>query len=259
MSTSSNITLRLGINGGTDLPLTYEQLDNSFLELKNVIDDYNAHINSENPHDAIFIYYDNSSSTLISSNIKDALDEIDDNTVNIQSQMTGKLDITSFNDHIESTTAHDAVDISYDKSNSTIQQDNVNAAIDQLDLNSINTQNETTIKLNDINDSLDQLDLVKLDAIDYNANDILSKVKTVDGAGSGLDADTVDGSQASELRARSTHTGTQPASTVTGLHAVAKSGDYNDLKNKPEIWKEITQADYDDLVTYENVLYIIVG
>ena len=106
---------------------------------------------------------------------------------------------------------------------------------------------------------MDQLDLVKLDAIDYNANDILSKVKTVDGAGSGLDADTVDGSQASELRARSTHTGTQPASTVTGLHAVAKSGDYNDLKNKPEIWKEITQADYDDLVTYENVLYIIVG
>lgn len=204
MSESSNITIRLGINGGTDSPLTYEQLDTNFLELKSVIDDYNDHINSENPHDAIFIYYDNENSSLSSSDIQSALDEVDANVVNMQNQITTKLDKTSFEDHIDSNTAHNAVDIVYDNSNSTIQQDDVNAAIDQLDAN-------------------------------YNANDVLNKIKSVDGSGSGLDADTVDGSQASELRDRSNHTGTQPVSTVTGLHPVATSGDYNSLENTPDL------------------------
>jgi len=162
MSESSNITIRLGINGGTDSPLTYEQLDTNFLELKSVIDDYNDHINSENPHDAIFIYYDNENSSLSSSDIQSALDEVDANVVNMQNQITTKLDKTSFEDHIDSNTAHNAVDIVYDNSNSTIQQDDVNAAIDQLDAN-------------------------------YNANDVLNKIKSVDGSGSGLDADTLDG------------------------------------------------------------------
>lgn len=39
----------------------------------------------------------------------------------------------------------------------------------------------------------------KLDASTYTAADVLAKVKNVDGAGSGLDADTVDGLQASQL------------------------------------------------------------
>jgi hypothetical protein len=41
---------------------------------------------------------------------------------------------------------------------------------------------------------------------------------------------------------RANHTGTQPASTITGLAAVATSGSYNDLSNKPNV---ISQADAD--------------
>jgi len=36
-----------------------------------------------------------------------------------------------------------------------------------------------------------------------------------------------------DLRDRSTHTGTQAASTITGLGTVATSGSYNDLSNRP--------------------------
>jgi hypothetical protein len=43
-----------------------------------------------------------------------------------------------------------------------------------------------------------QLDL-KLDAVNYNATDILTKIKTVDGSVSGLDADLLDGLEASQF------------------------------------------------------------
>ena len=39
----------------------------------------------------------------------------------------------------------------------------------------------------------------KLNASDYTAADVLTKIKTVDGSGSGLDADTVDGIQGSSI------------------------------------------------------------
>ena len=39
----------------------------------------------------------------------------------------------------------------------------------------------------------------KLDSSSYTASDVLTKIKTVDGAGSGLDADTVDGIQGSAI------------------------------------------------------------
>lgn len=45
----------------------------------------------------------------------------------------------------------------------------------------------------------------------------------------------VDNVSAADLRDRSTHTGTQSASTITGLAAVATSGSYNDLSNRPSI------------------------
>lgn len=41
MADSNNVTLRLPVNGGVDRPITYEELDKSFLELKYVIDEYN--------------------------------------------------------------------------------------------------------------------------------------------------------------------------------------------------------------------------
>ena len=44
---------------------------------------------------------------------------------------------------------------------------------------------------------------------------------TNDGAGSGLDSDTVDGYEASQLLARGNHTGTQGAWTITGLGSLA--------------------------------------
>ena len=54
---------------------------------------------------------------------------------------------------------------------------------------------------------LDDIDTDKLDASAYTASDVLAKIKTVDGSGSGLDADKLDGKHASEFAANShTHT-----------------------------------------------------
>lgn len=51
----------------------------------------------------------------------------------------------------------------------------------------------------------------KLDTTSYTANDVLTKVKTVDGAGSGLDADTIDGIQGADIY----HTGNPPPSSAS--------------------------------------------
>lgn len=57
----------------------------------------------------------------------------------------------------------------------------------------------------------------KLDATSYTAEDVLAKVKTVDGSGSGLDADTLDGQHASAF---------QPAgSYLTGNQTITLTGD----------------------------------
>ena len=57
----------------------------------------------------------------------------------------------------------------------------------------------------------------KLDASAYTAADVLTKVKTVDGSGSGLDADTLDGQHASAF---------QPAgSYLTGNQTITLTGD----------------------------------
>lgn len=45
---------------------------------------------------------------------------------------------------------------------------------------------------------------------------------TPQGSGSGLDADAVDGKHAADLLNRANHTGTQPASTITGTFAPSK-------------------------------------
>ena len=51
----------------------------------------------------------------------------------------------------------------------------------------------------------------------------------LDSVATGATANATD----ADLRARATHTGTQPANTITGLAAVATSNDYNDLYNLP--------------------------
>lgn len=49
------------------------------------------------------------------------------------------------------------------------------------------------------------------------------------------------------LRDRSTHTGTQTASTITGLADVATTGDYDDLTGKPSYATVATTGSYSDL------------
>lgn len=50
-----------------------------------------------------------------------------------------------------------------------------------------------------------------------------------------------------ELRNRATHTGTQPAATITGLATVATSNDYGDLDNLPSLATVATSGSYNDL------------
>lgn len=54
-------------------------------------------------------------------------------------------------------------------------------------------------------------------AVNYTADDVLAKLLTVDGDGSGLDADALDGQPGSYYAARANHTGSQVAATISDL------------------------------------------
>lgn len=76
----------------------------------------------------------------------------------------------------------------------------------------------------------------------------------------GIGANATANATDAQLRDRSTHTGTQVASTITGLATVATSGSYNDLLNKPtssgsDPWTVVKiAADYTNAtVTFANV------
>jgi len=56
---------------------------------------------------------------------------------------------------------------------------------------------------------------LKLDVSAYTAADVLTKIKTVDGATSGLDADLLDAQDGAYYLSRANHTGTQSADTLT--------------------------------------------
>jgi hypothetical protein len=62
-----------------------------------------------------------------------------------------------------------------------------------------------------------------LQASSYTASDVLTKIKTVDGSGSGLDADTVDGYHASAfaLAGHTTHVGEQLSLQQNGYFRMA--------------------------------------
>jgi hypothetical protein len=64
---------------------------------------------------------------------------------------------------------------------------------------------------------------LKLDSSSYTAADILTKIKTVDGASSGLDADTLDGSHASAFAA-SSHTHSYAATSHTHSYLPTSGG-----------------------------------
>ena len=94
----------------------------------------------------------------------------------------------------------------------------------------------------------------KLESSSYTASDVLTKIKTVDGSGSGLDADLLDGLHssafASSAQGALADTAVQPADLAT----VATTGDYNDLTNTPAPFDPNTLAtvattgDYTDLI-----------
>lgn len=59
----------------------------------------------------------------------------------------------------------------------------------------------------------------KLDAVNYNASDILTKLKTVDGTGSGLDADLLDGQEGAYYRnAANLNAGILPDARLSGTY-----------------------------------------
>jgi hypothetical protein len=75
----------------------------------------------------------------------------------------------------------------------------------------------------------------KLDATAYTASDVLTKLLTVDGTGSGLDADLLDGQEATAFATAAqgalADTATQPGDLAT----VATTGAYSDLSGLPTL------------------------
>jgi hypothetical protein len=102
--------------------------------------------------------------------------------------------------------------------------------------------NLTTLKdaVNDLHDN-------KLDSSTYTASDVLTKIKTVDGSGSGLDADTVDGIQASSfLRS---DTGEMNLSGITfqaslGNRIIKSIGAINDAKAGVILFAKVYSGTY---------------
>jgi hypothetical protein len=79
----------------------------------------------------------------------------------------------------------------------------------------------------------------------YTAADVLTKLLTVDGAGSGLDADNLDGQTGSFYQARANHTGTQTLSTISDAGTAAAKNMYvgTTAPSTPavnDLWVDIT-------------------
>jgi hypothetical protein len=66
-----------------------------------------------------------------------------------------------------------------------------------------------------------ELDTEKLAVTAYTAADVFAKVLTLDGAGSGLDADLLDGQSSAYFLARANHTGSQLAATISDFSTAA--------------------------------------
>lgn len=76
---------------------------------------------------------------------------------------------------------------------------------------------------------------LKLDAADYTAADVLAKLVTVDGTGSGLDADTLDGIDSTGFATAAQGALADSAIQAADLATVATTGDYGDLLNTPTL------------------------
>ena len=76
---------------------------------------------------------------------------------------------------------------------------------------------------------------LKLDASAYTAADVLSKLLTVDGSGSGLDADTLDGISSAGFATAAQGALADSAIQSADLATVATTGSYNDLSDTPTL------------------------
>ena len=104
---------------------------------------------------------------------------------------------------------------------------------------------EVDVNFSNINSVL----ATKLDESSYTANDILTKLKTVDGTGSGLDADTLDGLSPASANTASTlvlrdSSGNFSAGTITaelnGNAATVTNGLYSNVAYTNPSWLTIT-------------------
>ena len=88
---------------------------------------------------------------------------------------------------------------------------------------------------------------LKLDAVNYNASDILTKLKTVDGTGSGLDADLLDGQDSTYYRnASNINAGTLAKER---LPAIIDSNTNGNASTSTKVSATATGANVADLVT----------
>ena len=72
-------------------------------------------------------------------------------------------------------------------------------------------------------------------AVDYTAADVLAKLLTVDGPGSGLNADLLDGASGADYLARANHTGSQTAATISDFDEAAQDAVGTILVDSAEI------------------------
>ena len=161
--------------------------------LAEVLDGLQAHEVAADPHTQYLKESDFTKAAIDALNVDaDTLDGIDS---------TGFATASGLSDHIGDTTdAHDASAISYAGS--------------------------TNLAATQVEAALDELDTEKLATSSYTAADVLSKLLTVDGSGSGLDADLLDGNSSAAFQLL---TGKDAASGYVGRDANG-GADLNYLK-----------------------------
>ena len=156
-------------------------------------------------HDATAISYAGSTN-LAATQVEAALDELDAEKASTGSVSTVQ---TNLDNHTgDASDAHDASAISIldtaGQYTATNAEDALAEVLDALqaheadtvdahDAAAISYAGSTNLAATTVEAGLDELDSEKLAASSYTAADVLSKLLTVDGSGSGLDADLLDG------------------------------------------------------------------
>ncbi|RLC49288.1 MAG: hypothetical protein DRH57_00265 [Candidatus Cloacimonadota bacterium] len=188
-TTAQNITYDNSTSG-----LSSTNVQDAIDELDDALDNLST--------DAKDINYDNSTSGLSATNVQDALDEIDNNVDSLESDVSnlnnevsglnndvGNLsnEVSNLSDEFDAHKAdtnnpHNVVasQVSYDNTTSGLSAGNVQSAIDEVVSDLISHIN-------------DQNNPHNVTASQIGGQNILNELLNVDGSGSGLDADLLDG------------------------------------------------------------------